>query len=103
MNYEIIKAAGESFCKRKDEFCAANSIYALDTIVESIDLPIANLIKGMSNLGLGIRERNLCRNTVYFLQGFQSEDVDLDRLECLGDGCWERMYGIYVAIMRYME
>lgn len=81
MNYEIIKAAGESFCKRKDEFCAANSIYALDTIVESIGLPIANLIKGMSNLGLGIRERNLCRNTVYFLQGFQSEDVDLDRLK----------------------
>ena len=24
-------------------------------------------------------------------------------IECLGDGCWERMYGLYDAIMLHME
>ena len=44
MNYEILKAAGDSFCKTKDEFCAKTSSSDFDTIIENVDLPIVKLL-----------------------------------------------------------
>ncbi len=80
MDKELLSVANESFLISKDKFCADIPNVSLESVLDLVDVPIVHFVKGLSNLGLGIRERNLCRNTIYFLQGFQTENIDEDKL-----------------------
>ena len=64
----------------KNDFDANLSVESIESILDN-NLPIVALIKNTIKSGLALRERILIRNTVYFLRGFQSEELDLERLE----------------------
>lgn len=76
----IIHFAKDSFLLTKNEYDANAVQVTIDSVFDVIDLPIATAIKSISGVTLALRERNLIRNTVYFLQGFQSENIDEDKL-----------------------
>lgn len=77
---ELVKAASKSFLLTKEEFIAEACETALDSVLDIIGIPIAGVLKPFAKVSLALRERNLMRNTVYFLQGFQTGIIEEDKL-----------------------
>ena len=63
----LIHFAMDSFLLTKNEYDANAVQVTIDSVFDVIDLPIATAIKSISGVTLALRERNLIRNTVYFL------------------------------------
>ena len=76
----LIHFAKDSVLLTKNEYDANAVQVTIDSVFDVIDLPIATAIKSIWGITLALRERYLIRNTVYFLQGFQSENIDEDKL-----------------------
>ena len=72
--------ANKSFLLTKDELKADLCELGLEAVFDNSQLPIATFFKNILKYGYGIHERKLVRNTLYFLIGFQSGNIDEDRL-----------------------
>lgn len=77
----FLKDASKSFLLTKNELRADACELGLEAVFNNSSLPLAAFFKPLVKLGFSIRERNLVRNTLYFLIGFQSGDIDEDKLD----------------------
>ena len=76
-----MKDASKSFLLTKNELRADACELGLEAVFNNSKLPLAAFFKPLVKYGFSIRERNLVRNTLYFLTGFQSDDIDKDKLD----------------------
>lgn len=72
--------ANKSFLLTKDELKADLCEFSVEAVFNNSQLPIAAFFKPIIKYGFGIHERKLVRNTLYFLKGFQSGNIDEDKL-----------------------
>ena len=81
MSDNLISAALDSFLMTKDDIIADACETAMDAVFDNVSIPLVKYLKPLGKAALALRERNLLRNTIYYLQGFQTGNVDRVKLQ----------------------
>ena len=77
----FLENANKSFLLTKDELRADLCEFGIEAVFNNSTLPLASFFNPLLKYSFSIRERKLVRNTLYFLTGFQSGDIDEDKLK----------------------